>query len=73
MVDTKSKYTIVEIGKLKPGDLFSVSKEIEDEPYRVSKMRLISQPDFIIGVGVETGVKLGWRKDDLVYVKEGRR
>ena len=70
-IDTKSKYTLVEIGKLKPGDLFKASKEIEDPTYRVSNMTLIGQPDFVIGEGVETGVRLGWKKDVPVYVKEG--
>lgn len=71
MVNTKEKYHLVEIGKLKPGALFYTSKEAEDAPYTVSNVRLLSQPDIIIGVGVETGVRLGWRKNDLVYVKEG--
>ena len=73
MVDTKTKFDIVKIGSLNVGDKFSVSKELEDEQYRVSAMRLSSQPEYIIGVGVETGCRLGWGKDALVYVKVGEK
>lgn len=70
MVNTKDKYSLVEIGELKVGDIFYNSKEIEDEGFRVSKMRLSSQPNIIIGVGLATGAKLGWDKECPVYVKE---
>ena len=70
MVDTKHKYTLVEIDKLQPGDRFSISKEIEDEEYELSNIVIRNNEDFsFVGIGVKTGIKLKWRMSDLVYVK----
>lgn len=71
MVDTSSKYKLVEIGKLKMGDLFYFSKELEDEGYKISNVKLFRHLDVVVGVGVKTGEMRGWRQDCLVYVKEG--
>ena len=73
MVDAESQYNLVEIGKLKTGALFYCSKELEDEGYRVSNVSLFRQPDLVVGVGIKTGEMLGWKKDCLVYVKEGTK